>query len=137
MGKKVGLVVLAALLLTGCASGEPEAAPTVTVTATPEAMAAAGPIQVSAATPEAEPTEVVDKEAHYLDFVKPTWRTELPSDEDLLAAADLACEAMRAGARTSDLDIISGGTAENNAWHSSQVGVAAVSILCPDAEVPL
>lgn len=132
MGKRVGLVVLAALLLTGCASGEPEgAAPTVTVTATPDAVEAKA-IEVSDATPEAAPAETVDEDAFYLRAVKQTWRTELPNDADLLSAAVLACEQMATGVQPYELDIISGGTPENNAWHSSQVGTAASSILCPE-----
>lgn len=132
MGKRLGLVVIAALLLTGCASGEPEAVPTVTVTATPEAAVTAKSIEVSAATPEAEPSEEVDAEAYYLRFIKPTWRTELPTDAELLSAANLACEQMTTGAQPYELDIITGGTPENNAWHSSQVGTAASSIICPE-----
>lgn len=131
MGKKLGLVVVAALLLTGCASGEPESAPTVTVTATPDAVEAKA-IEVSDATPEAAPSEAVDENAFYLRAVKQTWRTELPTDADLLSAAALACEQMATGVQPYELDIITGGTPENNAWHSSQVGTAASSILCPE-----
>lgn len=133
MGKCLGLVVFGALLLTGCATGEPEAAaPTVTVTATPEATGADGRVEVSAATPKAEPSEEVDTEAYYLRAVKETWRTEVPADIDLLSAADLACEQMVTGVQPYELDIITGGTPENNAWHSSQVGTAALSIICPE-----
>lgn len=133
MGKKVGLVVIGALLLAGCASGEPEAAaPTVTVTAAPEAAVTAKSIEVSAATPEAEPAEEVDTEAYYLRAVKETWRTEVPADIDLLSAADLACEQMATGVQPYELNIVTGGTPENNAWHSSQVGTAASSIICPE-----
>lgn len=134
MGKRLGLVVIAALMLTGCASGEPEAAPTVTVTATPEAVAIqAAPIEVSGATPEAAPTEAVDEEARYLKGVKEAWRTELPADADLLAAATLACEQMLAGADIDSMELVTGGTPENNAWHSSQVAMLAGSTICPDA----
>lgn len=131
MGKKLGLVVVAALLLTGCSSSESEAAPAVTVTATPDAVEAKA-IEVSAATPEAAPAEDVDGDAFYLRAVKQTWRTEVPADADLLSAAALACEQMAAGVQPYELDIITGGTPENNAWHSSQVGTAASSILCPE-----
>lgn len=137
MGKRLGLVVIGALLLTGCASGEPEAVPTVTVTATPEAAVTAKSIEVSAATPEPTPAEVVDQEAWYLKGVKQAWRTELPSDEELLSAALLACEQMASGVQTYELDIVSGGTPENNAWHSSQVGAAASSTICPEVVPPL
>lgn len=137
MGKYSGLVVIAALLLTGCASGEPAAAPTVTVTATPEADVEAKAIEVSGATPEAAPAEAVNEEARYLKGVKQAWRTEIPSDEDLLSVALLACDQMRAGVQTYELALISGGTAENNAWHSSQVGAIASSTICPDVVPPL
>lgn len=132
MGKKLGLVVVAALLLTGCASGEPEAAPTVTVTAAPEVTAVAGPIEVSAATPEAEPSEAVDEEARYLRGIKAAWRTEVPADDQLLSAAALACEQLRAGIEVAELNLVTGGAPEDNAWHTSQVAMLAGSTVCPD-----
>lgn len=132
MGKKLGLIVVAALLLTGCSSGEPESAPTVTVTATPDAVEAKA-IEVSDATPEAAPAEVVDEEARYLKGVKQAWRTEVPADAELLSAAALACEQLRAGAEANGLDLVTGGTPENNAWHSLQVAMLAGSTICPDA----
>lgn len=137
MGKSLGLVVVGVLLLTGCASGEPEAAPTVTVTATPEAAVEAKAIEVSGATPEAAPAEAVDEEARYLNAVKQAWRTVVPSDTELLSVALLACDQMRAGAQSYELDIITGGTAEDNAWHSSQVGALASSTICTDVVPPL
>lgn len=132
MGKKLGLVVVAALMLAGCASGEPESAPTVTVTATPEATVEAKVIEVSPTAPEAAPVDVVDEEARYLKGVKPTWHTEIPSDEDLLSAAALACEEMRAGTQPYELGVVKGGTPEDNAWHSQQVGAVASSTICPE-----
>lgn len=141
MGKRLGLVVIGALLLTGCASGEPEAAPgssaTETVSETAEAQAQSRSIEVSDATSDPEPSESVDEEARYLEFIKRAWRTELPSDEDLLTAASIACEEMRAGKAAFELAVITGGTAENDAWHSSQVGAIASSTICPDAVPPL
>lgn len=137
MGKRLGLVVIGALLLTGCASGEPEAAPTPSASEATEAGVQSRSIEVSDATPEPEPSAVVDEEARYLDFVKRAWRTELPSDADLLAAAAIACDEMRAGKAAFELDLIAGGTTENNSWHSSQVGAIASSTICPDAVPPL
>lgn len=137
MGKYFGLVVVGALLLTGCASGEPEAAPTAEASETAEARVQARSLEVSDATPAPEPSAAVDEEARYLDFVKRAWRTELPSDSDLLSVATIACDEMRAGKAAFELDLITGGTAENNAWHSSQVGAIASSTICPDAVPPL
>lgn len=81
MGKRLGLVVIAALLLTGCASGEPEAAPTVTVTATPEAA----PIQ----EPDTD---------EFLAMATEQWRGEqVPTEPQLIEYGELVCETMRAG----------------------------------------
>lgn len=82
MGKCLGLVAVGALLLTGCASGEPEAAaPTVTVTATPEAAETAGPD--------------TDK---FLALATDQWRGEqVPTEPQLIEYGELVCETMRAG----------------------------------------
>lgn len=81
MGKKLGLVVIGALLLTGCASGEPEAAPTVTVTATSEASATA--------EPDAE---------QFLESATAQWRGEqIPSEPQLIEYGEQVCDTMRAG----------------------------------------
>lgn len=133
MGKNFGLAVIGALLLTGCASGEPEAAPAPTASETAEARVQSRSIEVSDAAPEAKPTEVADEEARYLEGIKQSWRTELPSDEDLLSVALLACEQMRAGTPPFELALVAGGTAEDNAWHSLRVGATASSTICQDA----
>lgn len=140
MGKRLGLVVIGALLLTGCAAGEPEAAASASATETAEAQVQARSVEVSDSTPEATATETADadgEEGRYLRIVKQAWRTETPADEDLLAAAAIACDEMRAGKAAFELAIITGGTDENNAWHSSQVGAVASSTICPDAVPPL
>lgn len=81
MGKYFGLVIVGALLLTGCASGEPEAAPTVTVTATPEAA------------PTAEP----DTE-QFLESATAQWRGEqIPPEPQLIEYGEQVCDTMRAG----------------------------------------
>lgn len=133
MGKRLGLVVIGALLLAGCASGEPEAAPTPSESETAGAQVHARSIEVSDATPEPEASEPVDEEARYLEGIKPSWRTALPSDEDLISVALLACDQMRSGTQPFELDLVSGGTVEDNAWHSLRVGATASSTICQDA----
>lgn len=133
MGKRLGLVVIGALLLAGCANGEPEAAPAPSATETTEAKVQSRSIEVSDAAPEPEAAESVDEEARYLEGIKPSWRTELPSDEELLSAALLACEQMRSGVAPFELEIVSGGTPEDNDWHNLRVGATASSTICQDA----
>lgn len=81
MGKRLGLVIVGVLLLTGCASGEPEAAPTVTITATQEAQA----------TVEPDTDE-------YLAAATAQWRGEqVPAEPQLIEYGELVCETMRVG----------------------------------------
>lgn len=134
MGKYSGLVVIAALMLTGCASGEPEAAPTVTVTATPEAAV------IQAAPIEASPTETQDASGMFGNpeddefFVKSiefVWRGERPTDEQFVGAAKLACEQMEAGAEWDAVTVTSGAGAEDDAWNNQHIGQYADQIYCP------
>lgn len=93
MGKKAGLVVIAALLLTGCASGEPEAAPTVTVAATPEA--APEPVATTSATDE---DSITSETEAYLESATAQWQgASMPVATDLIAYGEQVCETMRAG----------------------------------------
>lgn len=135
MGKYFGLVIIGALLLAGCAAGEPEAAaPTVTVTATPEAA----PIQ--AAPIEASPTESQDShgvfgnpedDEFFVKSIEFAWRGERPTDEQFVSAAKLACEQMEAGATWDAVTVTSGAGPEDDAWNNQHLGQYADQIYCP------
>lgn len=134
MGKKLGLVVIGALLLTGCASGEPEAAPTVTVTATPEVVVPseeAAPLAVQNQPAPTEDAAPADPEAAFLAAMDRNWMGELPASDELLAAGRYACAQFDAGLRHSDFTSVqgdSGAAMENN----SLVNVNASRTLCPE-----
>lgn len=134
MGKRLGLVVIGALLLTGCAAGEPEAAtPTVTVTATPEAPTAAKAAPL-AAQPEAAPTEAApaeDPEAAFLGSMERNWMGELPAKDELLAAAEYACTQLAAGVGHSDFKAVEGDS-EAAAENDILLTVNASRTLCPE-----
>lgn len=130
MGKRLGLVVIGALLLTGCASGEPEAVPTVTVTATPEAA----PIQAQAAPEEtATPGEFGNPEddEFFIKSVEFVWQGERPSDEQFVSAGKLACEQMDAGATWDTVQVASGVGVEADKLNNEAVGQYAAQIYCP------
>lgn len=130
MGKKLGLVVIGALLLTGCASGEPEAAPTVTVTATPEAAA----IQAQAAPEEtAAPGAFGNPEDDdfFVKGIEFVWRGERPTDAQFISAAKLACEQMDAGTSRDAVTVTSGAGPEDDAWNNQHIGQYAAQIYCP------
>lgn len=127
MGKRLGLVVVGALLLTGCAGGEPEAAPTVTVTATPEAAVEAAPIQAQAApTEDAENPEVA-----YLEAVKENWYGEPPVDDELISAGLFACEQYPTVEHYTEITAVQGEDwqAQDN---NLRVVVSAGQTLCPE-----
>lgn len=125
MGKKLGLVVVGALLLTGCASGEPEAAPapTVTVTATPEAA----PIQVQAVPTE----EAQNPEVAYVEAVKENWYGEPPTNEELISAGLFACEQYPTVEHYTEITAVQGEDwqAQDN---NLRVVVTAGRTLCPE-----
>lgn len=134
MGKRLGLVVVGALLLTGCASGEPEAAPTVTVTATPEAAVEAAPIQAQAAPEEtAAPGTFGNPEDDdfFIKGIEFVWRGERPTDEQFVSAAKLACEQMEAGTPWNAVTVTSGAGPEDDAWNNQHIGQYADQIYCP------
>lgn len=134
MGKRLGLVVIAALSLTGCASGEPETAPTVTVTATPEATVEAAPIQAQAAPEEAEGPGTFgnpEDDDFFVKSIEFMWRGERPTDEQFVSAAKLACEQMEAGTPWDAVTVTSGAGPENDAWNNQHIGQYADQIYCP------
>lgn len=132
MGKKLGLVVIAALMLTGCAAGgeEPQAVETVTMTATPEAA----PIQAQAAPEETAAAGTFGNPENDNFFVKsaaPALVGEAPSDADLVGAAKLACEQMDAGTPWNTVAVISGIDPESDAHNNEVIGQYAAQIYCP------
>lgn len=130
MGKRRGLVVVGALLLTGCASGEPEAAPTVTVTATPEAA----PIQVQAAPEKTAAPGMFgnpEDDEFFIKGVEFVWQGERPSDEQFISAAKLACEQMDAGASWNTVQVTSGAGSEADTVNNEAIGQYAAQIYCP------
>lgn len=131
MGKRLGLVGVGALLLTGCASGEPEvAAPTVTVAATPEAA----PIQAQAAPEETEGPGTFgnpEDDDFFVKSIEFMWRGERPADEQFVSAAKLACEQMEAGAPWNAVTVTSGVSPEDDAWNNQHIGQYADQIYCP------
>lgn len=132
MGKRLGLVVIGALLLTGCAGGEQEAAPapTVTVTATPEAA----PIQAQAAPEEtAGPGTFGNPEDDdfFVKSIEFMWRGERPTDEQFVSAAKLACEQMETGTPWDAVAVTSGAGPEDDAWNNKHIGQYADQIYCP------
>lgn len=131
MGKYFGLVVVGALLLTGCASGEPAAAPTVTVTATPEAapiQAVSAPEETAAAGTFGNPED----DDFFIKSVEFVWRGERPTDEQFVSAGKLACEQMDAGAAWNAVAVTSGAGAEDDAVNNEAVGQYAAQIYCPE-----
>jgi hypothetical protein len=127
MGKRLGLIVIATLLMTGCASGDPEAAPAVTVTAsaTPEAA----PITMEAVAPDA----VEDPEAAFLDAVKENWLGDVPADGELIKAGNYACEEFPKGLHYTEIVAVSGDdwqAGDNNLKVTGNAG----RYLCPEFE---
>lgn len=133
MGKRIGLVAVAALLLTGCAStelaSEQTAVPSESATATPEAA----PIEVKAA--EEAPDEDVD--ATYLEAVKSTWIGDvLPADGELLQAGRYACQEFPKGLHYTEVVAVSGEgweAADNNLKVTGNAG----RYLCPEFDPSL
>lgn len=132
MGKNLGLVAIAAVLLTGCAStGEPQAAETVTVTATPEAA----PITAEAVPEETEGPGTFgnpEDDEFFVKSIEFVWRGERPTDEQFIGAAKLACEQINAGTPWNTVQVTSGAGAEDDAWNNQHVGQYAEQIYCPE-----
>lgn len=120
MGKLGGLALIALLALTGCsAPAASSPAPTVTVTATATATAAPTAITMTGeATKSAQPYptgKVGDPEvdAFFLKGIKTAWAGEMPTDQQLLDAAALACKQRESGQK---VQVVTGATedAANN-----------------------
>lgn len=131
MGKKIGLVAVAALLLTGCSStelaSEQVAAP---VSAAPEAA----PIEAKAAPEETAGSGQFgnpDDDDFFVKSIEFMWRGERPADDQFISAAKLACEQMEAGTPWDSVQVTSGAGAEDDAWNNKHIGQYADQIYCP------
>ena len=118
------------LLLTGCtAGGQAEPAPSNSpAVASPSADADA---PLVAETPSAVPSEASTPEAAFLTQVREVLPTDtvIPNatDEQLLAAAQAACEQMAAGIDFSAVKVIDGEEANDLGVHRESALIAAVA----------
>lgn len=119
MGKKLGLVAISALMLTGCAAGEPKAAPTLTTAAAPEA------------TPDAALGVTADNvEDVFLQLATTNWRGDImPSDSQLIEYGEQVCEVQRAGEMP---PLVLPGSTQADMVDSVAIISAAQQTLCPE-----
>lgn len=115
MGKNLGLVVIAALLLTGCASGEEPAA-------------------VETPTVAVGVNKVSSQDDEYLEQLRPTLDEYATApDEGLIAFAPEFCEQAADGYTLEDMRV--GARQFNNAARTDEMvemGRIALSVYCPE-----
>lgn len=133
--KKLGVAVaiVGALLMAGCASPTP--APVETVTVTPEAAPqaetpSAAPLEASTAEP------VAAGDAEYVAAVRERGvNLESYTDEQLVAAGQLACDFYRQGQAKLDIRVIEGEQLdEATGYFRNSLAIAtwAAKIYCPE-----
>jgi len=135
--KKLGVAaaIAGALLLTGCTSAEP--APVETVTVTPEAVAPVEtpePVAAPLEAPTAAPA--VAGSAEYVAAVRERGlNLESYTDEQLVAAGQLACDYYRQGQTKLDIRVIEGEQVdEATGYFRNSLAIAtwAAKIYCPE-----
>lgn len=137
MKKKLIAVTAAVLVLAGCTaapsdetSDSARTAPSSTPTATETVEPTAAPL---AEQPEADETETEPMpagEGEFLAAVYPAWRGALPSDSELIAAGNYACEQMTAGVAKAEVVAVEGAS-EDAMWNNSQL-ISAAGLLCTE-----
>lgn len=139
-GQLVGFAVVAVLALSGCASAGASA--DVAKSAAPEVAAAAEATEEPAAAPitmepaatedqtEAQKAGFVDENDWYLRSIKSSWSGDLPTDDQLLGAAALACASAQDGAAADDIVVVQG--EGDDAFYNNRNAVNyAIMALCP------
>ena len=131
----------AIVLLAGCSSPSAEAKDAPEPSATPSASASAAsesappaPIVMSdapeAPTSAAQQAGFKDENDMYMRGIKSAWSGELPSDEQLLAAAHYVCDAVTGGVPRDQIKAVTGeGDAATN--NNRNLIESAVFAFCP------
>ena len=130
MRKLGGIGVLAAaLLLAGCSAGTTEATPQ---TAAGEPSAAAIAEQPPASAPPSESTTgEMDPDEFFLKGMANSWHGDLPSDDELLGAAKLACQTLQGGTAIGEVVVVEGDS-EDAVWNNGQLVNVAAQVYCPE-----
>ena len=135
MTKVVHVAIAAAasvLLLAGCsavsaeAQGVPTPTPSVTPSSTPE------PIAAKAESPSPSPSHNPDwgdytQDEFYLAGAGRGWQGIRPTDQELIAAAHLACETLRSGTPRADVHVADGPDINN-----LRTVTYAIQVYCPE-----
>ena len=117
--KLIALIAVSAVALVGCAGPESNAEPagaSSTPAAAPLIMSAE---EAEASSPTVDPTGVAMRNEQageeFLKAMDPSfsgWTGELPAENELLSAAQLACEQLRGGTDFLDTEVIEGSVYE-------------------------